>query len=871
MNEDRYTAKAREALDAAHTEAATRKHSVVEPEHLVLALLQQANGVVPQVVARLGLALPMVRQVEASLARLPVDGDGIPSSGERLQATLAAAEAEADRKGEYYVSTEHLLTALSDSRDATVSVLQTLNQVKGRFQQVFTGMRNAQYVPPAQSENTSPALEHYGRNLTTMARAGQLDPVIGRDEEIRRTIQILSRRTKNNPVLIGPPGVGKTAIVEGLAQRIVRGDVPGTLIDKQLVALDVAALVAGTQYRGQFEERLNTILRDVTNSNGRIILFIDELHTVIGAGSAEGSLDAGNMLKPALARGELHAIGATTYDEYRKHVEKDPALERRFQPVQVSEPSVEETTSILRGLREKYENHHAVRITDGALVAAATLADRYIADRFLPDKAIDLIDETAAQLRMEITSDPQELDDIKRRRLQLEIEREALKRESDPQSRTRLDRIERVLANLKEEQAALEARLESERSAIARRSYLREHIENVRIDIEAAEREYAYERAAELKYGTLQQLERDLQAQEEVVRGLHARGMILREEVTAEEIAAQVGRWTGIPTASLLQDEMERLLSMEARLGLRVVGQEQAVAAVANAIRRARAGIQDPRRPLGSFIFLGPTGVGKTELARALAEFLFDDEDALIRLDMSEYMEAHAVSRLIGAPPGYIGHDQGGQLTEQVRRRPYSVVLLDEIEKAHDEVLNILLQVLDDGRLTDGQGRVVNFKNTVVVMTSNIVTESEDDEADEEEVLAATLEQHFSPEFINRVDETIPFRALDQSDIAQIVDLQLDVLLERLTDRKLRLDITPKARRYLAQTGFNPRWGARPLKRTIQRELLDPLARQLLSGRLSPDDTLLVDKGRSGLRIERVAEPTPAVEAVPDAEAVEVE
>ncbi len=853
MNDDRYTAKSREALDAAQAQAMERHHVLVEPEHLVLALLQQTNGVVPQVVARLGLAVPMVRQVEATLARMPTTGDGHPSHSARLVATLNLAEAEADRKGEHFVSTEHLLTALADNRDATVSVLQTLNQVKGRFQQVFTGLRNTTYVPPAQSENTSAALEHYGRNLTTIARAGLLDPVIGRDSEIRRTIQVLSRRTKNNPVLIGPPGVGKTAIVEGLAQRIVRGDVPGALIDRQIVALDVAALVAGTQYRGQFEERLNTIMRDVVSSNGRIIVFIDELHTVIGAGSAEGSLDAGNMLKPALARGELHAIGATTYDEYRKHVEKDPALERRFQPVHVSEPSVEETTSILRGLREKYETHHAVRITDGALVAAATLADRYISDRFLPDKAIDLIDETAAQLRMEMTSDPKELDDIKRRRMQLEIEREALKRETDEQSRTRLSRIERTLANLREEQAGLEARLEGERSAISRLSRLKEHIENVRIDIEAAEREYAYERAAELKYGTLQQLERDLVAQEEAVRVLHANGMILREEVTAEEVAAQVGRWTGIPVASLLQGEMERLLGMEARLSLRVVGQEAAVSAVANAIRRARAGIQDPRRPLGSFLFLGPTGVGKTELARALAEFLFDDEDALIRLDMSEYMEAHAVSRLIGSPPGYIGYDQGGQLTEQVRRRPYSVILLDEIEKAHSEVVNILLQVLDDGRLTDGQGRVINFKNAVVVMTSNIMPDLDDDAAQNEVEIEAALQEHFSLEFINRLDETLVFSELGESEISHIVDIQLDALLERLTDRKLTLNITPQARRFLAQTGYNPRWGARPLKRTIQRHLLDPLARELLAGRLQPDDTVIVEKVKMGLRIERVA------------------
>src|SRR5919199_223463 len=851
MNDDLYTAKAREALDAARALAVERQHAEVEPEHLLLALLQQSDGVVPQVVARLGLALPMVRQVEAALARLPAEGDGNPLTSDRLAAVLGAAEAEARRNGELYVSTEHLLVALSDSRDATANILHALNTVRGRLQQVVTGLRNGSFAPIVRNEGTSAVLERYGRNLTALARAGRLDPVIGRDEELRRTIQVLSRRTKNNPVLLGAPGVGKTAIVEGLAQRIVRGDIPAPLADKQIVSLDMAALVAGTQYRGQFEERLRSVLHDVTASNGRIILFIDELHTVIGAGSAEGSLDAGNMLKPALARGELHAIGATTIDEYRKHIEKDPALERRFQPVQVSEPSVEETISILRGLRERYETHHAVRITDGALVAAATLADRYISDRFLPDKAIDLVDETAAQLRMEISSDPQQLDDIKRRRLQLEVEREALRRETDQASRTRLQRIELSLANLREEQASLEARLESERAAITHMSELKERIEAVRNEIEQVQREYDYNRAAELQYGTLHTLEHELAEQVDLVNDLQERGMLLKEEVTGAEIAAQIAHTTGIPVANLLQDEVTQLLEMEERLSSRVIGQEEAVKVVANAIRRSRAGIQDPQRPLGSFLFLGPTGVGKTELGRALAEFLFNDESALLRLDMSEYMESHSVARLIGAPPGYIGHDQGGQLTERVRRKPYSIVLLDEIEKAHPDVVNVLLQVLDDGRLTDGQGRLVNFKNTVIIMTSNIVSGDDGSEesggrAEVEEV----LEEHFPPEFINRIDETIVFRSLGFEEITEIVDLQLREFGARLSERKLRIQLTPAAKHHLARVGFHPKWGARPLKRAIQHELLDQVARLVLEGRLKPRDIILVDADHGELVFE---------------------
>ncbi len=861
MNPNRFTEKAQEALVAAQAETTRRNNAQMDLEHLLWALLSQADGIVPQVVLKLGGdPQALLREVSGALDAAPkLQYVAQPSLGTGLRTALQKAEEEAAAFKDEYVSTEHLLlgaVAAAPQGGAIGRVLRDGGLTRDRILGALTQIRGNQRVTDQHPEGKYQSLEKYGRDLTELAERGKLDPVIGRDEEIRRVIQVLSRRTKNNPVLIGEPGVGKTAIAEGLATRIVRGDVPEGLKDKRIVSLDLGALVAGAKFRGEFEERLKAVLKEVTDSEGQIVLFIDELHTVVGAGAAEGSMDASNMLKPLLARGELHCIGATTLNEYRKYIEKDAALERRFQPVIVREPTVEDTISILRGLRERYEVHHQVRILDGAIVAAAILSDRYISDRFLPDKAIDLVDEAAARLRMEITSMPVELDEVARRVARLEIEREALRKEQDAASRDRLFALERELADLQEERNALQAKWEQERDAIQEISNLRERMEQTRVEAEQAERAADYGRAAELRYGGLRDLEGQVQAAEAQLDLLGQGGRLLQEEVTADNIAEVVAKWTGIPVSNLLEGEIEKLLKMEERLHARVVGQDEAIVAVSNAIRRARAGLQDPQRPLGSFIFLGPTGVGKTELARALAEFLFDDEAAMIRLDMSEYMEKHTVARLLGAPPGYIGYDEGGQLTEAVRRRPYSVLLFDEIEKAHPDVFNVLLQVLDDGRLTDGQGRTVDFKNTVVIMTSNIGSQFINTPGLSGDEIAArvndALTQHFRPEFLNRVDETIIFHGLSREQITQIVEIQLGGLRKRLAERKMELTLTPDAKTYLAAEGYDPIYGARPLKRAIQKRLLDGLALKLLNGEVRDGDHLIADVEGGKLTIRKV-------------------
>ncbi|MBI2160743.1 MAG: ATP-dependent chaperone ClpB [Candidatus Rokubacteria bacterium] len=857
MRLDKFTVKAQEALQAAQSLADQQRHQAIEPEHLLTALLEQREGVVGPVLAKLGARPEAIKQaLQAELAKLPaVRGGGGQYLGERLRQALERGEAEAERLKDDYVSTEHLLLALAQERDGAAGRVLGQHGVSAEaIYKALVEVRGAQRVTDPNPEEKYQALQRYARDLTDLARKGKLDPVIGRDEEIRRVIQVLSRRTKNNPVLIGEPGVGKTAIVEGLAQRIVGGDVPEGLRGKQLVALDIGALVAGSKYRGEFEDRLKAVLKEITESEGRIVCFIDELHTLVGAGAAEGAVDAANMLKPALARGELRCVGATTLDEYRKHVEKDAALERRFQPVIVREPSVEDTIAILRGLKEKYEVHHKVRIKDAALVAAAVLSHRYIGDRFLPDKAIDLVDEAAARIRMQIDSMPQAIDEIERRVMQLQIERVSVARDDDPVSRERLAKIDAELAELGPKGVALKARWQAEKDGITRIGRIKAEIEAARHAMADAERRGDLNRAAELRYGTLLALEKQLGELEAQLTDQHAQGRMLREEVDEEDIAATVAKWTGIPVTRLLEAEIQKLVRMEERLGQRVVGQDDAIRAVSNAVRRARSGLSDPNRPIGSFLFLGPTGVGKTELARALAEFLFDDERAMIRLDMSEYMEKHTVARLIGAPPGYIGYEEGGQLTEAARRRPYSVILFDEVEKAHADVFNVLLQLLDDGRLTDGHGRTVDFRNTVVIMTSNLGSNIFREYEKPEKVrplLMQELRNTLRPEFLNRIDDIVIFHPLGRAEIARIVDLQLAHLRRRLEAKRIELAVTDAAKALLGREGYDPTFGARPLKRTIQRLVQDPLALRLLEGEFVEGDTVTVDAEGEALTFRR--------------------
>ncbi|MFZ0582284.1 MAG: ATP-dependent chaperone ClpB [Candidatus Acidiferrales bacterium] len=846
---DKLTVKAQEALQAAQEMGGRMGQQQIEPLHLLWALIAQGDGVVPPLLEKLGVSpARLAAEAEKQIERLPkVSGVSQQYLSPATNKVLESAFDEAQRLKDEYVSTEHILLGISSAdKDPAGQMLVKAGATHDAILQAMATIRGSHRVTSQNPESTYRALDQYARDLTDLARRGKLDPVIGRDEEIRRVMQILARRTKNNPVLIGEPGVGKTAIVEGLASRIIAGDVPEVLKPKRIVSLDLAALVAGAKYRGEFEDRLKAVLKEVTESEGQIILFIDELHTLVGAGAAEGSMDASNMLKPALARGELRAIGATTLNEYRKYIEKDPALERRFQPVYVGEPSVEDTIAILRGLKDRYEVHHGVRIKDSAIVAAAILSQRYITDRFLPDKAIDLVDEAAAGLRMEIDSLPAEIDDIERRIMQLEIERQALKKESDAHSKERVKQIEKELSTMREQSNSLKAHWQTEKDAIGRIRKQKEEIERLKGEEQRYERTGDLSRVAEIRYGKLSAAEKELKAAQDKLGELQKDHPMLKEEVGEEEIAKIVSKWTGIPAGRLLEGEVQKLVHMEERLRDRVIGQDQALQAVANAIRRSRSGLSDPNRPIGSFLFLGPTGVGKTELARAVAEFLFDDERAIIRLDMSEYMEKHSVARMIGAPPGYVGYEEGGQLSEQVRRRPYSVVLLDEIEKAHPDVFNVLLQILDDGRLTDGKGRTVDFRNTVIIMTSNVGSTAmfdlmETDPKKAREQAMAALREIFRPEFLNRIDDIVLFRPLGKDQIEHIIDFQLKHLLKRLGEKQVELYLTSAAKALLFREGYDPAYGARPMKRAIQRLIQDPLALKILDGEVKPGDTLRVD------------------------------